>query len=47
MENNLQLNLSETVELVVDFHTATIQNEQMGTVQSHKYIENPSNSRLD
>lgn len=47
MENNLQLNLSETVELVVDFHTATIQNEQMRMVQSHKYIENPSNSRLD
>lgn len=37
----------EIVELVVDFHTATIQNEQIGTVQSHKYIENPLNSRLD
>jgi len=47
MENNLQLNLSETVELVVDFHTATIHNEQMGKVQSHKYIENTSNNRLD
>lgn len=38
MENNLQLNLSETVEFVGNFYTATIQNGKMGMVQSHKYM---------
>lgn len=37
MEN--KLNLSETVQFVVDFYTATIQNGKMVMVQSHKYME--------